>query len=58
MIAYAVQERRKIQITLDIECFDDIDIDNIDWASVLNLQPNENVEVKVYEDNLFNVSLN
>ena len=47
--------KRKVQITLDIECFDDIDIDNIDWESVLNLEPNETVEVKVYEDNLCDI---
>lgn len=53
MIAYAT--KRKVQITLDIECFDDIDIDNIDWESVLNLEPSETVEVKVYEDNLCDI---
>lgn len=53
MIAYAA--KRKVQITLDIECFDDIDIDNIDWESVLRLEGDETVEVKVYEDNLCDI---
>jgi hypothetical protein len=53
MIAYAA--KRKVQITLDIECFDDIDFDNIDWESVFNLEPDERVEVKVFEDNLSDV---
>lgn len=47
--------KRKVQVTLNIECFDDIDFDNIDWESVLNLEPDESVEVKIFEDNLADV---
>jgi len=48
-------QKRKVQITLDIECFDDINFEEIDWESVFNLEPDESVEVRIYEDNLADV---
>jgi len=36
-----------VSVTLDIECYDDLDLDQIDWNDVLDLQGDESVDVTI-----------
>lgn len=44
-------QKRLVRITLDIMCYDDLDVESIDWKEILELQGNEEVyaTVKDYE---------
>ena len=39
--------KRLIRVTLDIECYEDLDLDNIEWNDVLGLEGDEAVDVRV-----------
>ena len=39
--------KRLIRVTLDIECYEDLDLDNIEWNDVLGLEGDEDVDVRV-----------
>ena len=41
-------------VTLDIECYEDLDVENQDWRELLDLQGDESVEVSVrdYSDDV------
>jgi hypothetical protein len=52
MLSYHFGQKRKVTVTLEIECYDDVNVRDIDWADVLELEGAESVEVSVYEDNL------
>jgi len=49
-----VTQKRLVQVTLDIECYDDLDLDDIDWHELLQLEPNESVHSSVKEFDPFN----
>lgn len=36
-------QKRIIQVTLDIECYDDLDVEHLDWADMLGLEGDETV---------------
>ena len=38
-----------VSVTLDIQCYDDLDLDQIDWTDVLDLQGDESVDVTIKE---------
>ena len=45
-------QKRQVQVTLDIECYDDLDLESLDWTSLLDLEGDEKVlyvKVKVNE---------
>ena len=37
-------EKRFVRVTLDIECYDDFDVENTNWDKVLELQENELIQ--------------
>ena len=41
--------KRIVSVTLDIECYDDLELENLDWREVLDLQGDENVHVNIKE---------
>ena len=41
--------KRTVRVTLDIECYDDLDIETYDWNEVLGLEGDENVHVTIKE---------
>jgi hypothetical protein len=46
-------QKRHVRITLDIECYDDLDLENLDWKDILELEGSEDVHVvsiKDYDD--------
>jgi hypothetical protein len=42
-------QKRIVQVTLDIMCYDDLDLDDINWRELLQLEPGEDVHCKVQE---------
>ena len=43
-------QKRHVRITLDIECYDDLDIETIDWKELLELEGSEDVHVVSVKD--------
>ena len=41
--------KRLVRVTLDIECYDDLDLDDMNWHELLQLEPNESVYSRVKE---------
>jgi hypothetical protein len=42
--------KRHVRVTLDIECYDDLDVENLDWHSLLDLDGDESIEHVLIED--------
>lgn len=42
-----IAQKRRVQITLDLECYDDLDLDDINWTELLELEGDEQVHVNV-----------
>jgi len=40
-------QKRLVRVTLDIMCYDDLDIEDIDWKDLLELQGDEEVYTTV-----------
>jgi len=43
------QERRRFRITLYVECYDDIQLEDRDWNNILDLQGDEFVYARIRE---------
>jgi len=41
--------KRLVTVTLDIMCYDDLELEDINWNDILELQPGEQVESKIQE---------
>ena len=41
--------KQLVRITLDIECYDDLDLDAINWRELLDLQGDEDVHCSIKE---------
>ena len=44
-----IAQKRLVRVTLDIECYDDLDLDAFNWADILDLEGNESVDVTIRE---------
>ena len=49
ILMYAHARKRIVSVTLDIECYDDLELEDIDWRDILDLQGDENVDVSIRE---------
>ena len=47
-----IMYKRTYTVTLDIECWDDLKLDTIDWAKRINLFPDEYIHSSVKEHDL------
>ena len=43
------EHKRIISVTLDIECYDDLNLKDIDWNDILGLEGDENVDISIRE---------
>lgn len=41
--------KRKVQVILDIDCYDDLDLEDINWREVLELEGGEEVDYTIKE---------
>ena len=46
---YAHARKRIVSVTLDSECYEDLDLQSYDWNEVLGLEGDENVQVSMEE---------
>ena len=46
---YTQAHKRIVSVTLDTECYEDLEIKDIDWSDVLDLQGDETVDVTIKE---------
>jgi|694.fasta_scaffold116710_4 hypothetical protein len=44
-----LMQKRKVIVTLDIDCYDDLDVYDINWKDLLQLEGAEDVHVNVKE---------
>jgi hypothetical protein len=42
-------QKRTVRVTLDIECYDDLDLDHINWREILQLEGDEEVYPTIQE---------
>ena len=43
----ATHAKRLVRVTLDLMCYDDLDLDDLDWRELLQLEPNEDIHVNI-----------
>lgn len=46
---YAHARKRIVSVTLDIECYDDLYVEDIDWKDLLELEGDERIHVTIKE---------
>lgn len=44
-----ITQKRLVQVTLDIMCYDDLDLENMDWKELLDLEGDEDVYATIKE---------
>jgi hypothetical protein len=44
---YKAPTKRMVRITLDIMCYDDLDVEDLDWRELLDLQGDEDIHVNI-----------
>jgi hypothetical protein len=42
-------QKRLVRVTLDIMCYDDLDVENMDWKELLELEGDEEVHSSIRE---------
>lgn len=42
-------QKRIVTVTLDIECYDDLNVEDINWRELLKLEPGEDVKSRIKE---------
>ena len=44
-----IAQKKLVRITLDVECYDDLDLTKINWEKLLELEGDENVHAKIQD---------
>ena len=44
-----VAQKRLVRVTLDLMCYEDLDIEHMDWKDLLELEGDEDVHVSIKE---------
>lgn len=44
---YATVQKKRYRVILDLEAYDDLDVENLDWGELLKLEGDECVSSKV-----------
>ena len=44
-----IAQKRLVRVTLDLECYDDLDLENLNWSDLLGLEGDENVYATIKE---------
>ena len=42
-------QKRRVRVTLSIECYDDLELESFDWNDILGLEGDEQVQVSTEE---------
>jgi hypothetical protein len=46
-------QKRPVRVTLDLMCYDDLDLEEFNWRELLELEPNEDLHVTIKEYDRF-----
>ena len=46
---YTQARKRIVSVTLDIECYDDLELEDINWSDILGLEGDEKVDISIRE---------
>ena len=49
MQAHTLAQKRIVRVTLDVECYNDLTIEDLDWKDLLELEGDENVHASIKE---------
>lgn len=44
-----ITQKRLVRVTLDIECYDDLDLERLNWADILDLEGDESIHSSIKE---------
>ena len=47
MSPMSIAQKRLVRVTLDIECYDDLDLENMNWKELLELEGGEEVHSSI-----------
>ena len=47
MPTHMVAQKRLVRVTLDIMCYDDLDVEDINWKELLQLEGDEDVDISI-----------
>jgi hypothetical protein len=48
-----IAHKRLVRVTLDVECYDDLDLESMDWKQLLELEGDEDVDVSIKDVDIF-----
>jgi hypothetical protein len=48
-----IAQKRLVRVTLDIVCYDDLDLETTDWKVLLDLEGDEDIYVSIKEQDIF-----
>ena len=48
-----IAQKRRVRVVLDLEVYDDLDIESTDWREVLELEGDESVDVAIKDVDVF-----
>ena len=42
-----IAQKRLVRVTLDIMCYDDLELEDLDWKDLLELEGDESVDISI-----------
>lgn len=42
-----IAQKHRVRVTLDIECYDDLDLKHFNWNEMLSLEGDENLDITI-----------
>ena len=45
--AHMVAQKRLVRVTLDIMCYDDLELEDLNWKDLLQLEGDEDVDISI-----------
>jgi hypothetical protein len=46
-------QKRLVRVTLDIECYDDLNVEDMNWKDILGLEGDEDVHVSIRDYDVY-----
>jgi hypothetical protein len=46
---YTHGQKRLVRVTLDVECYEDLELEDLDWSNLLGLEGDEDVNASIKE---------
>jgi hypothetical protein len=49
MHAHTLAQKRTVRVTLDVECYDDLNLEDLEWKDLMGLEGDESVYATIKE---------